>query len=437
MRLVILLLSVGVFLPAAASLPRLGLLPLDVSEEYDSRLLMMRLQQELSESGRFDAVNLFDDSTSELTPENLPYKLEEIASESSLDVLMLLEARKPTVRERTRYTGDSLRTTEEHTVELSGRFYSSTGRLIGSISDRVTREVSFPTRPDLQAMSLTAADRLVSKALIQLFPVEISFSTEEGSLVRLPEGSSAGIRKGMVMSVVATAERLPTREEDYQLLRSRGLVQITDVSTASSAGRLLSGELVPGGPVTAVETAAPAMVTVSYQASPCSVEPGEAEEAGDSGSLLVSRLRLHGRTCRWGLGFGGALNASAADNLSAIGVEVYAGPRIPLRSPQLALRLNGGLGVAFLMQRTEGDDVSTDGSAFTFGGVADVALEYLFSMHLGMEASVVGRLYTTADTWTVQNVYGETRDARPSELYYTEFNEAPVSGSLGLFYLIY
>jgi hypothetical protein len=437
MRLAIPILCAVLFLPAAASLPRLGLLPLAIHPAYDGQARMERLEREFLESGRFDAVNMFEGSSVDLTPENLPYRLEEIASESALDILLLVEAREPTVRERTRYTGDSLIAIEEHTVELSGRFYSSNGRLIGSLSETVTREVRLPNRADTDAMSMTAADGLASKALIQLFPVEVSFQGMEGDMVSLPEGSAAGIRKGMVMSVVATAERMPTDQDDYRMLRSRGLVQITEVSPGSSRGRLLSGELVPGGPVTAVEAGAPAMITLSYQASPCDVVPGQAEGAGDNGSLLVSRLRLHGRTCKWGLGFGGVLNASTASNLSAIGVELYAGPRIPLSPPQLALRLNGGLGVAFLMQRTEGEEVSTDGSAITFGGVADVALEYLFSMHLGVEASVVGRLYTTADSWTVQNVYGETRDAQPSELYFTDFSEAPVSGSLGLFYLIY
>ncbi len=421
---------------AAAALPRIGILALDVYEEVDSAAVIAEVESEYERSGRFEVVSLAGVAGGDLTPENIAYRLEDMSSERNLDVLLAVEVRPPATDEYTTRRGDSLVTVTEVSLEVSGRFYSSAGGLIGTVSERAYDEREVPYRADIQSLALRAAGGMVESSILGLFPVEIRFTARRGAEQRIPAGSAAGLEEGMVMSVIGSSRGVPSTEEEYALLGSRGLVQITSVGSGSSRARLLAGRLVEGGSVTAVESGQPAAVSISYQACPAPVEPGDSLESGD-GTVLMNSLRIEGRTSKWGLSFGGALNTGTAERLSSIGVEGMVGTRMPLSPPDLALSLHAGVGMNFLIQETTVDTLASDASGFNFGGMASAGMEYLFSGHLGLEAGAIGRLYTVIDDWNVQQYNGVNRDAEDSELYYLDYREAPVSFRAGLWYLIY
>jgi hypothetical protein len=421
---------------SAAALPRIGVLTLEVHEEVDSATVVEKVESEYRQSGRFEVVSIAGMASGSLTPENMAYTLDEISSEKNLDVIVAVDVRPPVTDEYTSRRTDSLVTVREVSVEVSGRFYSSAGSLIGTVSEKAYDQREIPFSVDVQELALRAAGNLVESSLMDLFPVEIRFTASGGAEQELPAGTAAGLEKGMVMSVIGSSRRVPASEEEYALLGSRGLVQITSVGPSSARARLLAGDLVEGGPVTAVESGQPAAISISYQACPARVEPGDSL-GSDEGTVVMNALRIEGRTTRWGLSFGGALNAGTADRLSSIGVEGMVGARIPLSPPGLALSLHGGAGMGFLIQETAVDTLASDASGFSFGGMASAGMELLLTGHLGLEAGAIGRLYTTIDGWNVQQYNGVNRDAEDSELYYTEYREAPVSFRAGLWYLIY
>jgi len=421
---------------SAAALPRIGVITLDVYGEVDSAAVIERVETGYLQSGRFEVVSIAELAGDGLTPENIAYRLDEISSENNLDVIVAIDVRPPETDEYTTRRNDSLITVREVSVEVSGRFYSSAGSLIGTVSERAFDEREVPYSADVQRLALRAAEELVSRSLLELFPVEIRFTAGSGPDQEIPAGSAAGLEKGMVMSVIGSSQGVPATQEEYELLGSRGLVQITSVGTSTARARLLAGRLVEGGPVTAVESGQPAAVSISYQACPASVEPGDSL-GSDDGTLLVNSVRIEGRTAKWGLSFGGALNAGTADRLSSVSVEGMVGTRIPVSPPGLALSLHGGAGMSFLIQETAVDTLASNASGFSFGGMASAGLELLLTGHLGLEAGAIGRLYTNIDGWNVQQYNGVNRDAEASELYYTEYREAPVSFRAGLWYLIY
>jgi hypothetical protein len=421
---------------ALAGLPRIGVLALDVYEGVDPSAVIGEVEAGYRESGRFEVVDVSDLVPEEIGPENIAYSLDGISSEANLDVILALDVRPPVSDDYTTRRNDSLINIREVSVEVSGRFYSSAGSLIGTVSEMAYDERQMPYSPDVEALAMSASRSMVDRSLLELFPIEVRYTAGPGDVQQLPEGRAAGIEKGMVMSVIGSSRRVPTSEEEYALLGSRGLMQIISASAESSRARLLAGGVVPGGPVTAVESGNPAAISISYQACPSPVEAGDSLQTDDT-SLMVNRLRIEGRTAKWGLAFGGALNAATADRISSIGVEGMMGTRLPLSAPGLAVGLYGGGGMSFAIQETAVDTLASDASGFSFGGMARVSLEALLSAHLGLEAGVTGRLYSTIDSWNVQEYSGRNRDAEPSELYYTELSEAPASFHAGLWYLIY
>lgn len=436
MRYLALAVLIALSSAASAGLPRIGVIALDVYEGVDPLSVIEEVKAEYEGSGRFEVVDIAGLVPDEITPESIAYSLDGISSEANLDVILALDVRPPVTDDYTTRRNDSLINVREVSVEVSGRFYSSAGALIGTVNQRAYDERQMPYTPDAERLALRAAGDMVGRSLLELFPVEIRFTAGPGQMQELPAGTNAGIEKGMVMSVIGSSRRVPSTEEEYAMLGSRGLIQITSSRPGSSRARLLAGGLVSGGPVTAVESGNPAAVSISYEACPAPVEPGDSLE-GDDETLLFNRLRIEGRTGRWGLAFGGALNAATADRISSIGVEGMLGTRVPLSAPGLGVGLYGGGGMSFAIQETAVDTLASDASGFSFGGMARVNLEALLSAHLGLEAGVTGRLYSSIDSWNVQEYGGNNRDAEESELYYTEISEAPVSFHAGLWYLIY
>jgi hypothetical protein len=286
-------------------------------------------------------------------------------------------------------------------------------------------------------MAADAAERIVDRAMLDLFPAETAFEASGEAEFSLPAGTDDGMREGMFLSLVAVAPSIPSDISQYRYLRSHGLAQVTSSGSSSSTARLLSGSLVEGGAVTAIEQGSPAFVSIGWEYAPVELVQGaDTGEAFDPGQVM-NRIRINVTSFRWGLCFGGALFAGAMEGLSSFGVDFQIGERLPLSAPELALRLNAGGGVDFMIQDVAADYLTSDASSVVFGGYAECGLEYLFADRLGLDASVAGYLGTDADSWTVQDEYGVNRDAQPWEVYYTEVSRKPVTIRAGAFYLIF
>jgi hypothetical protein len=426
---------------ASAAVPRLAVLPHRISESYPVEGMIGVIESVLDMSGRFEVVDIEAATDSTGLGGNLVYYLTELAAEDGVDLFLLIDCDDPLERERTVTGGDTLTTRIVLTIDVSGRFYSSSGALIGSIRETTTAEGYMPDAPDAGSAALRASRNLAERSLLELFPIEVSFTVTAGPLFEIPEGSVAGLRKGMILSLVARSpDGIPDDPSMYEMLRSRGLLQVTEVTSDAGRGRLLAGHLVNGGEVVAVEQGSPAMVSMSYHAMPCPVERFEdAEQAGPSEeTILMNCLNIGGATCKWGFGFGGALTTGAADHISSLGVLFTAGPRIPIESPAVALRLSAGGEAAFYMQDVRNDTLSSStATSVTFGAIASADLEWLFSDHLGFSAGATGRVGSSADSWTVQDSNGYTRDALPWEVYYSSIEQGVLSARAGLFYIIY
>jgi len=196
--------------------------------------------------------------------------------------------------------------------------------------------------------------------------------------------------------------------------------------------------VIEGARVTAIESPAPAILSLSYTVLPTEVVPGDnltGEEAETS--QLMSQAEFGGETGKWGLSLGGFLYSGVVPRMSSIGIRGEAGARIPVVAPSLALRSCVGFEAAFLSQNTRADSISSSASTATIAGTASLDLEWLFSGRFGLHAGCTGRIGTAADSWGVQSSTGYNRDALPGELYYAEIKQAPVSFSAGLTYMIY
>jgi hypothetical protein len=431
----------AVLSPVSASLPRIAVLPHRISERYPADEMVAEVVSVLENSGRFELVDAEIPSDSAGPLGNLPFFLRDLASESAIDLFLLIDCGDPMEMERTVTGDDSLITYMTLLVDVSGRFYSSSGSLIGSIRETGSGEGQAPYLPDAGRIAVRASRELAERALLELFPVEISFVVGDGPVYEIPEGGLAGLRKGMILSLVATSpEGFPEDLETYDMLRSRGILQVTRITPETSSGRLLSGELVEGGEVVAVEQGSPAIITLEYHAIPSPVE--RVEDSGQlepvSETVLMSRLNAGGETCKWGLGFGGAITTGTADHVSTLGIRLTAGPRIPVSSPSLAFRFSAGGEATFYMQDVRNDTLSSStATSVSFGAVADAELEWLFSDHLGLSAGATGRIGSDADTWTVQDENGYTRDALPWEVYYSRIDPGAISARAGLFYVLF
>ncbi len=430
---------ISVFLISAAalsaSLPRIAVLSIDFDDFAPDNAVIQKVIEELEATGRFQVVDLGDDAFLTTTPNAFLDSLRTLAADNGVDVFMTLELLYPEVNDRTVFREDSLVTIREVSVDALGRFYSSAGNLIGTLRSTISREDRLPFQPDADQLALLAVEDLAERSVVELFAMEVTFIATGDELFSIPLGRVDGIDKGTVMAVLAVSSGVPDDPSQYEMLRSRGLLQVMEAGQTSSTARLLSGHLVEGGTVTAIEQSSPAMVYLEYSGSLLAVERGTG--LGPDEDVWGSSLRLGVETAKWGLTFGGGVNAGGMEHSSMIGVDLMAGTRIPIGSPELGLRLWAGGEMVFHMQDVRSIELSSNATAISLAALADATMEYLFSGHLGLQFGVTGILGSTAGSWTVQEYTGQVRDAEPSEIYYTSLKQGPVGAHLGLVYFIF
>ena len=419
----------------SAALPRIGVVSIDTDDFAPDNIILESVRAELIRSGRFEVSDLDSAAYLNVSPDSLINRLQTIASEENLDIFLALEINAPEEYDRTVFRNDSLITYRMVTVDVLGRFYTSTGTLIGTIRNTVSREEMLPFAPDRNRLALLCAEQLAARSILELFPLEVTFTASDSQVFSIPIGREQGISNGMIMAVVAATSGIPGEISEYESLRSRGLLQISNIKNTQSSARLLSGYLVNGGTVTAIEQSAPAIVFIEYNLLSMQAEHGEGLEGTDSD--WSNNIRLGVETGKWGLSFGGGLRAGGLEHSSSLGIDLSAGTRIPLSSPSLGLRLSGGGEVIFLMQDVRSDTLTSSSSAICVAAIADASLEYLFSDHLGIQFGISGVLGTAADSWTVQEYNGRVRDANPDEIYYTKMEHGPFGFHAGLIYMIF
>ncbi|NOQ21717.1 MAG: hypothetical protein GQ565_03565 [Candidatus Aegiribacteria sp.] len=419
----------------SAALPRIAVVSIDFDEFAPDSVIVGEVIDKLAESGRFQVVELGDDSFVDTSPDSLLSSLRTLSAARGIDVILAMEILYPEENDRTVFRNDSLLTYRTVSVDVLGRFYSSTATLIGTIRNTVTREEILPYSPDTYRLAILSARELASRAVLELFPIEVTFTASDSEVFTIPLGRDQGISKGTVMAVVASSTRIPDNIYEYEYLRSRGLLQIMCTEAGQSTARLISGRLVDGGTVTAIEQSAPAILFLEYSGLMMSVEPGTGLE--DDIAEWSNNVRLGIETSKWGLSFGGGVTAGGLEHSSLIGIDLQLGTRIPLSSPSFGLRLSAGSELAFLMQDVRSNLLSSSATAVSVAAVADVTMEYLFSGHLGFQIGVSGVLGTAADSWTVREYSGNIRDAEPDELYYTELKQGPAGIHAGLMYFIF
>ena len=421
--------------PVTAALPRLAVISIDVDDFAPDSALISAVMERMEATGRFEVVDLDSMAFISSSPAAFLETLRTIAADNGINVFMALELLYPEVNDRTVFRNDSLVNIREVSVEALARFYSSAGNLIGSMRNSVSRESRLPFQPDEGRMAVLAAEELAEMSILEIFPMEATFTASGGEVFTIPLGTDNGIEEGSVMAVLAVASGIPGDLSEYENLRSRGLLQVMDAGRTSSRARLLSGHLVEGGTVTAIEQSAPAMIFLEYSGSLLAVERGSG--LGPDDDVWSNRLRLGVETARWGFSFGGGITAGGLEHSSIIGVDLMAGTRIPLRSPRFGLRLTAGGEMAFHMQDVRSIEISSNATAISVTALADATLEYLFSGHLGLQMGVTGLLGTSASSWTVQEYTGEVRDAEPWEIYYTSLKQGPLGAHMGLVYFIF
>lgn len=419
----------------SASLPRLAVVSIDFDEFAPDSVILSEVIAELSESGRFQLVELGEDAFMNTAPDSFINYIRTLAADRGIDVFLAIEILYPEENDRTVFRNDSLVTFRTISVDVLGRFYSSTGNLIGNIRNTVSREEVLPYSPDKHRLAVLSARELASRAILELFPMEVTFTASDSEVFTVPLGSDQGISKGTIMAVVASSFGIPDDISEYQQLRSRGLLQIIEVGNVQSTARLLSGHLIDGGTVTAVEQSAPAIIFLEYNGCLISSEPGAGLDNDDT--ELSNNIRFGAEMAKWGFCFGGGATVGGLEHSSIIGIDLQAGSRIPLSSPSLGLRLSAGGMLAFHMQDVRSEDLSSSATAISVSAIADATMEYLFSGHLGFQLGITGFLGTSASNWTVQEYTGQVRDAEPDELYYTELKQGPVGVHAGLMYFIF
>jgi hypothetical protein len=330
---------------------------------------------------------------------------------------------------------DSIVTTRSTSVEVSARFYTSDAALMGTLREIARGEGYAPSQ---QLLALRGLETIVARSLLEMFALELTFTVDGGPVFNLPAGTDSGIRRGMVFSLVARSDGIPQSRAEYEGLHSRGIMQISRVTPTSSSGRLLTGSLVNGSTVTAIESSAPANVFLQMNLIPVEIVPGDGLTGDDAkDGRLMNQVELGGWTSRWGLAFGGSLVSGVLPRMSTIGVRGSVGAKIPLASPALALRLETGVETDFLIQDTRADTVSASANTVIFSASMAAGLEWLFSHHVGVQGAVAACFSSSANSWSVQDWRGYNRDALPGELYYTEVNPGLLTGRLGLFYMIF
>lgn len=430
--LVIVLFLAGI---GSAALPRIGVVSIDSDDFAPDDIILEAVRVKLISSGRFQVADLDSVAYLNVSPDLLIDRLRTIASDENLDIFLALEIPAAEEYERTVFRNDSLITYRSVTVDVLGRFYSSAATLIGTIRNTVSREEMLPFAPDRYQLALICAEQLAARSILELFPFEVTFTASDSQVFDIPIGREQGISNGMIMAVIAASSGIPVEISEYEYLRSRGLLQISNVGNTQSSARLLSGHLVNGGTVTAIEQSAPAILFMEYNLLSMQVEHGEGLEGTDSD--WSSNIRVGVETGKWGLSFGGGLRAGGLEHSSSLGIDLLVGTRIPLSSPSLGLRLSGGGEVIFLMQDVRSDTLASNSNAVCVAAIADASMEYLFSRHLGIQLGISGVLGTAAESWTVQEYSGKIRDANPDEIYYTKMEHGPFSIHAGLIYMIF
>lgn len=420
---------------ATAYLPKIAVISIDNDEFAPDLELIESVIHQLVQSGRFDLVDLGSTAILNVSPDSLLSRMTSIAVENGLDTFLALELLPVEDTERTIYRNDSLLTFRSVQVTVLGRFYSSSGTLIGTISQTRTAEDVLPYSPDPLQMARQAAVTMAERSILELFPLEVSFLVSGERSFTIPIGTLQGVNRGTVMSVVASSTTIPSDASGYADLRSHALLQVTGAGGSESTARLLSGHLIEGARVTAVEQSAPAVLVVGYSGGSMDVIMGSGLD--EEAPSWINGVRVGVATGKWGLSFGGGISAGALERGTTLGVDLSTGFRIPVASPSLGLRLTAGVEMLFLMQDVRSDTLSSNATAVAVDGVADASLEWLFSDHLGIEMGLGAALGGSAERWTVQEYTGKIRDANPDELYYTSLRKGPLTGRLGLFYLIF
>lgn len=417
------------------NLPSIGVVPLSEGT-YDLPALAARAGERYEASERFNYTDLTRDPGFTGDAGSLVYRLREMAASLGVDAFMVLDVGKPVYDSPApHHPLDTLPSRTRTSVEVAARFYTSDAVLLGTLRETMITEAESPCH---QTLAMRGVDLLVTRSLLEVFPIELTFRVEGGPVYRLPAGHDDGIRKGMVFTLVARSAGIPQSRAEYEGLRSRGIIQITGVSAGTSTGRLITGKLTGGSLVTAVETSSPANIFLQYAAVPVDIVPGSGLTGDEARSdRVMNQLELGGWTSRWGLAFGGALVSGVLPRMSTIGVRGSAGARIPISSPSLALRLEAGVETDFLIQDTRADTVSASANTVIFSATAGAGFEWLFSSRLGIQGTAAASFASRADNWTVQDRRGFSRNALPGEIYYAEVKPAVISGRLGLFYMAF
>ncbi len=422
------------------NLTRIAVIPVfdDAMENYDTPELKTAAEDVFIQSGRFDVVDASTHAEYLGDPDDQNIRLRTIAADLNIDMFMLLDVSLPSM-EVSHGTADSLFVTRNTSVDITGRFYTSEGSLLGSVRERkFSGSLLSSTSIDLESLALQGVVLVVQRSLNEIFPYEFTFIVAEGPVFPIPLGADSGVKKGMVFSVLALSQGIPRSSEEYRRLSSHGILQIIDSDNNSSRGRLIAGGLVEGTRVAAVENSTPGILALSYAVLPTEVVPGDGltgEEAETS--LLMNQAEFTGGTCKWGLSLSGTLLSGVMPRMSSIGIRGEIGTRIPVSSPDLAFRLGVGFEACYLNQNTRADTISASANTATIAGTGSMNLEWLFSSRFGIQMGAVGRLGSSADSWTVTDWRGYNRDALPGELYYAEIKPSVVSYSAGLTYMFY
>ncbi|PIE52611.1 hypothetical protein CSA37_05115 [Candidatus Fermentibacteria bacterium] len=420
------------------NLPGIAVIPVFNDQEFSREELVSAAEAVYANCGRFRVVDVSEHELYVWNHEEQTSNIQIIAADMSVDMFMLLDV-SARVPEMIPGMGDSLFAATRAGLDLTGRFYSSSGTLLGSIREsRSWQSSSGSTSSDMYRQAENGVTRVAERSLIEIFPYEFSFVAEGGPQVTMPVGTSGGIRRGMIFSLVARSTGIPRSSQEYRALGSHGLLQITGVSASESTGRLISGHIVEGASLTAVENSSPAMIGVSYAALPTEVEPGEGlsgEEAETS--RVLNQAEFTGATAKWGFTLGGGIFSGVLPRMASIGIRGEIGTRIPLVTPKLALRATVGFEASLLSQNTRADSITSTATAGSFAGTGALNLEWLISGRFGVYTGARGRIGTTADRWSVKSWTGYNRDAYDNEVYYSEVRQSAVSFAAGLTYLLF
>ena len=438
-----LLLVLALLVPSMAGAtdhrPDLAVFARSIGGEGPPDWLVGMMRDGLGESGRFNVISAVSTGIPDDSALVDPADLVPIAADLGVDIYVAVGVRPVVERDLTRLVNDSIATYTETSVTVAAWFYSGGGTLMGTIEESSATTMPAGTAPSLDRLIESAGRAVAREALAGVFPVEIHFVAGSGPVFDLPAGSEVGLREGMALSVVASSTGFPETLQEYEMLRTHGVLQVTDVWNGGSRGRLLAGTMVQGGEVIAIEQSRPVVISLAWEGLPISVTPGA--DLTDPDDLeterMMHRIRLDVGTCKWGLNFGGSALFVVADHLSLLGLTFQGSHRMPVSTPGIALRASAGVDVSFLMQEVREPYLSSNGSAVSVGGLADAAVEFLPTDHLGFRVSLGGYIGTSVNSWNVTDQYGSPRDAEDNEVYFTGLERSPITFGAGLFYLMY